>query len=246
MPAALSVRHLTKRYDRQTAVDDISFQVEPGESFGFLGPNGAGKTTTIGCITGLVTFQRGAVAVFGHDVVADYRRARRAVGLSPQDFNFDIFRTPWEVLTYNAGFFGVPAREAARRADELLERFGLSAHRAKPFNQLSGGMKRRLSLARALVHRPRLLIVDEPTAGVDVDLRLTLWREFKAIQSTGTTIFLTTHYLEEAEKLCERVAIIHHGKLVVVERTAALRAQHGDRKLEDIFLELTGRDRADV
>lgn len=240
--SALEIRQLTKRYGDQIAVNNISLTVAPGELFGFLGPNGAGKTTTIGCVTGLVTYQSGQVSVFGHDVVRDYRTARSLIGLSPQDFNFDIFRTPWEILTYNAGFFGVPKKEAARRAETLLDRFGLSAHRAKPFNQLSGGMKRRLSLARALIHEPKLLILDEPTAGVDVELRHMLWSELKTIKANGTTILLTTHYLEEAEKLCERVAIIHQGKLVVIERTEELIKQHGDQTLEDIFLQLTSQD----
>src|SRR3989338_11421817 len=236
---ALFVNHLVKSYHDSPAVADVSFSVASGEFFGFLGPNGAGKTTTIGCISGLVTFDAGRIEVFGHDVVGDYRAARKLVGLSPQDFNFDIFRTPWEILTYNAGFFGVPAKESKKRAEELLTRFALWEHRFKPVNQLSGGMKRRLTLARALIHRPRLLILDEPTAGVDLELRLSLWRDLKEIQAQGTTILLTTHYLEEAERLCERLAIINKGELVVVERTDELMRQHGDKKLEEIFLSLT-------
>lgn len=243
---ALTVDHLVKDYNGEPAVADVSFAIEPGEFFGFLGPNGAGKTTTIGCITGLVTFTGGMIEVFGHNVVRDYRSARALVGLSPQDFNFDIFRTSWEVLTYNAGFFGVPAKEAKKRAEELLTRFALWEHRLKPVNQLSGGMKRRLTLARALIHRPRLLILDEPTAGVDLELRLSLWRDLKEIQAQGTTILLTTHYLEEAERLCERVAIINKGRLVVTEKTDELRRQHGDKKLEEIFLGLTAADGAGV
>jgi ABC-2 type transport system ATP-binding protein len=244
MAPALAIRGLSKRYGAQLAVDDISLEVAPGELFGFLGPNGAGKTTTISCVTGLATPDRGEISVFGHDAVADYRAARRLVGLSPQDYNFDIFRTAWEVLTYNAGFFGLPPRRAAARAEELLGRFGLSEHRQKPVNQLSGGMKRRLTLARALVHSPRLLILDEPTAGVDLELRRFLWDELRRLRQAGTTIVLTTHYLEEAEQLCERVAIIHQGRLAVVERTDELKRQHGDKKLEDIFLALTAGDGA--
>jgi len=246
MTSALTVDHLVKQYDGEPAVAGVSFDVQPGEFFGFLGPNGAGKTTTIGCISGLITFDAGRIEVFGHDVVGDYRAARKLVGLSPQDFNFDIFRTPWEILTYNAGFFGVPAKESKKRAEELLTRFALWEHRFKPVSQLSGGMKRRLTLARALIHHPRLLILDEPTAGVDLELRLSLWRDLKEIQAQGTTILLTTHYLEEAERLCERLAIINKGELVVVERTDELRRQHGDKRLEEIFLSLTAADGAGV
>ena len=236
---ALVVDHLVKKYNGEPAVADVSFSVAAGELFGFLGPNGAGKTTTIGCIAGLVTFTGGSISVFGNDVVRDYRAARGLIGLSPQDYNFDIFRNPWEILIYNAGFFGVPKQEAKQRAEELLRKFALWEHRAKPVNQLSGGMKRRLTLARALIHRPRLLILDEPTAGVDLELRLSLWRDLKDIQAQGTTILLTTHYLEEAERLCQRVAIINKGKLVVVANTSDLMRQHGDKKLEEIFLSLT-------
>lgn len=236
---ALSIKNLRKSYGGTEVVKGVSFDINEGEFFGFLGPNGAGKTTTIGCATGLVTFSQGTIHVFGKDVVSDYRQARKLVGLSPQDFNIDFFRTPWEVLNYNAGYFGIPRAEAKKRAQELLVRFGLWEHRAKPFNQLSGGMKRRLTLARALIHKPRLLILDEPTAGVDVELRLSLWQELKNIQKEGVTILLTTHYLEEAERLCERIAIIHEGKILLVEDIKKLLKQNGEKKLEEIFLDLT-------
>lgn len=243
--AALSIQQLTKKYGEHTAVDGISLEVNEGEFFALLGPNGAGKTTTINCVTGLASITSGKIEVFGLDVVRDYRDARRTVGLAPQDYNFDIFRTPWEILIYNAGYFGISYRQAAERAERLLNRFALWEHRSKRVMQLSGGMKRRLTLARALVHEPRLVILDEPTAGVDLELRLSLWKELKEIQQKGTTIILTTHYLEEAEKLCERVAIVNKGQLAVVERTDVLMKQHGDKKLEDIFLQLTsGNDEA--
>ncbi|MBI3335736.1 MAG: ABC transporter ATP-binding protein [Candidatus Portnoybacteria bacterium] len=236
---ALSIKNLHKSYDGNEVVKGVSFDINEGEFFGFLGPNGAGKTTTIGCITGLATFDKGKIKVFDRDVIEDYKEARRLVGLSPQDFTIDFFRTPWEVLFFNAGYFGIPSSQAKKRAEELLVRFGLWEHRKKPFNQLSGGMKRRLTLARALVHKPKLLILDEPTAGVDVELRLSLWQELKAIQKSGVTILLTTHYLEEAERLCERIAIIHKGEILLDEKTQKLLKAHGEKKLEEIFLDLT-------
>ncbi len=237
---ALSIKNLHKSYEGIEVVKGVSFDIKEGEFFGFLGPNGAGKTTTIGSITGLVTFDRGTISVFGKNVVTDYKEARKLVGLSPQDFTFDFFRSPWETLNFNAGFFGIASEEAKSRVKELLLRFGLWEHRFKSFNQLSGGMKRRLSLARALIHKPRLLILDEPTAGVDVELRISLWKELKNIQKEeGVTILLTTHYLEEAERLCERIAIIHKGEILLNEETKTLLEKHGTKKLEDIFIDLT-------
>lgn len=243
MAHALSVKNLTKEYNGTKVVDDVSFSIKEGEFFGFLGPNGAGKTTTIGCITGLTNFTQGTIDVFGHNVRTEYRQSRRLIGLSPQDFNVDIFRTCWEVLMYNAGYFGITGDEARTRAKELLMRFGLWEHRNKPFNQLSGGMKRRVTLARALIHKPRLLILDEPTAGVDVELRISLWKELKNVQKEGVTILLTTHYLEEAERLCERIAIINKGKILLNERTEKVLKDNKDKKnLEEIFINLTSSD----
>ncbi|PJE75606.1 ABC transporter ATP-binding protein [Candidatus Uhrbacteria bacterium CG10_big_fil_rev_8_21_14_0_10_48_11] len=240
---ALDVQHLKKVYDGMTAVDDISFSVHEGEFFGFLGPNGAGKTTTIGAAVGLVNPTSGTVSVFGHDVVKDYRKTRALIGLSPQEFNVDMFRHAWETLINNAGYFGVQRAVARERAERLLKRFGLWEHRFKRFQSLSGGMKRRVLLARALIHQPKLLILDEPTAGVDVELRHWLWKELKTIQKQGTTILLTTHYLEEAEQLCERVAMITHGKIALIENTADLIKRYGGhKKLEEIYLQITGSD----
>ncbi|MFA5954287.1 MAG: ABC transporter ATP-binding protein [Patescibacteria group bacterium] len=236
---ALVVRDLKKSYNGIPALDGISFQINEGEFFGFLGPNGAGKTTTIGCTVGLVTPDGGSVEVFGHNVVSEYRTARRLIGLSPQEFNVDIFRHPWETLINNAGYFGIPRSIAKERAERLLRRLGLWEHRFKRFQSLSGGMKRRVLLAKALIHEPKLLILDEPTAGVDVELRHWLWNELKRIQSNGTTILLTTHYLEEAEQLCERLAIITHGKLALVEKTSDLLKRYGEKKLEEIYLQIT-------
>ncbi|MFA7286330.1 MAG: ABC transporter ATP-binding protein [Patescibacteria group bacterium] len=237
--SALVVTNLQKSYNGVPAVNDVSFSIAEGEFFGFLGPNGAGKTTTIGCIAGLVTPDSGSITVFSQDVVTNYRAARALVGLSPQEFNVDIFRYPLETLISNGGYFGITEGAAKLRAETLLKRFDLWEQRMKPFQSLSGGMKRRVLLARALMHKPKLLILDEPTAGVDVEMRHWLWQELKDIQAQGTTILLTTHYLEEAERLCERVAIIDHGKIVLMEKTAELLAKEGHKKLEEIYLDLT-------
>lgn len=239
--AAVSVRHLVKRYKSVVAVDDLSFDVAPGEFFGFLGPNGAGKTTTINAIVGLATFQGGSISVFGHDAVSDYRRSRALIGLSPQEFNFDRYLSIEEILIYQGGYYGMPLRDAKPRAKELLEQFELSDKRRNSYLELSGGMKRRLSLARALMHRPRLLILDEPTAGMDVELRLELWDFLKSINAGGMTVLMTSHYLEEVEQLCNRIGIVNHGKLVTLEDTNALIASHGTESLQDIFLDLVGR-----
>ena len=222
MSTALSIKNLVKRYGDFTAVDHLSLEVPEGEFFGFLGPNGAGKTTTINAIVGLVTFQEGSIKVCGHDVTADYRNARACIGLAPQEYNFDRYLTIREVLIYTAGYFGVPANEAKVRADQMLKQFELDSKRDLDFTKLSGGMKRRLSLARALVHRPRVLILDEPTAGVDVELRLELWDVLSTLNREGLTIILTTHYLEEAQHLCERIGIINHGRIVALDKTDSL------------------------
>jgi len=179
--------------------------------------------------------------VFGHDAERDYRRARSLIGLSPQDFNFDRYLTVEEILIYQGGYYGMPVRAARRRAEELLDRFELRDKRRSNYLQLSGGMKRRLSLARALVHDPPLLILDEPTAGMDVELRLELWAFLREINAAGMTIFMTSHYLEEVEELCTRVGIVNFGKLVALERKDDLIARHGNASLQDIFLELVGR-----
>ncbi len=179
--------------------------------------------------------------MFGHDVVDDFRASRRLVGLSPQEFNFDRFLSVEEILTYQAGYYGVRLSDAKPRARELLDRFELTDKRRNSYLELSGGMKRRLSLARALVHRPQLLILDEPTAGMDVELRLELWDFLKAINLDGMTILMTSHYLEEVEMLCNRVGIVNHGKLVTLERKETLIASHGNQSLQEVFLELVGR-----
>jgi ABC-2 type transport system ATP-binding protein len=233
---ALKIDKLVKRYGDFTAVDGISLEVEEGEFFGLLGPNGAGKTTTINSIVGLSHITGGSIELFGHDVVRDWRAARRTVGLAPQEYNFDRYLNIRDVLIYQAGYYGLRGPEVAKRADMLLERFDLASKAKQEYTRLSGGMKRRLSLARALIHEPRLVILDEPTAGVDVELRLELWSLLRELNKNGTTIILTTHYLEEAEELCDRIGIIQSGKLVALETTEEL---IGDGSLQDVFLELT-------
>ena len=235
---ALSVDSLVKRYGDFTAVDGISFQVQEGEFFGLLGPNGAGKTTTINATVGLAKITSGSIALFGHDVERDWRTARRQVGLAPQEYNFDRYLNIRDVLVFQAGYYGIRGKAVQQRADMLLERFDLASKAKQPYIKLSGGMKRRLTLARALIHEPKLVILDEPTAGVDVELRLELWSLLRELNTNGTTIILTTHYLEEAEELCDRIGIIQTGKLIALETTQKL---IGDGSLQDIFLELTRR-----
>jgi ABC-2 type transport system ATP-binding protein len=237
-PPAIRIEGLVKRYGDFTAVDGISFDVDEGVFFGLLGPNGAGKTTTINAIVGLTSISAGSIALFGHDVVRDWRAARVTVGLAPQEYNFDRYLNIRDILIYQAGYYGFTGPAVRKRADELLERFGLTSKAKQVYMRLSGGMKRRLTLARALIHQPRLLILDEPTAGVDVELRLELWAFLRELNAAGTTIVLTTHYLEEAQELCDRLGIIETGKLVALESTLAL---VGNRSLQDVFLELTRR-----
>ena len=228
---------LVKRYGSFTAVDGISLSVESGEFYGFLGPNGAGKTTTINAIVGLARTSGGSIRIFGYDNERQWREARRLIGLSPQEFNFDRYLSLRDVLIYAAGYYGLRGKRVAERADMLLERFGLTSHAHLEYTKISGGQKRRLSLARALMHEPKLLILDEPTAGVDVELRLALWEWLQKLNAEGLTIFLTTHYLEEAEELCRRIAIVRAGRIVAEKPTEELVALGAS--LQDVFLELT-------
>jgi ABC-2 type transport system ATP-binding protein len=234
---AVEVDGLVKRYGSFTAVDGISLRVGVGEFFGFLGPNGAGKTTTINAIAGLARKTAGAIRIFGYDTQSQWREARALVGLSPQEYNFDRYLSLRDVLIFAAGYYGLHGKEIAERADMLLERFGLTAHAHLEYTKISGGQKRRLSLARALIHQPKLLILDEPTAGVDVELRIELWEWLRSLNDDGLTIFLTTHYLEEAEQLCRRIAIIRQGRIVAEKPTEELLADGSS--LQDVFLELT-------
>jgi ABC-2 type transport system ATP-binding protein len=242
VPPALEITDLYKRYPTGTeALRGVSLEIEAGEFFGLLGPNGAGKSTLIHCATGLAQPTAGSIRIFGHDAIDHYEQARLAVGLAPQDLNLDWFLTCEETLDYHGGYFGMPRNERRERSRELLDAFSLTAKKDDRTRTLSGGMKRRLVLARALMHRPRLLILDEPTAGVDVELRLELWRYVERINGEGTTILLTTHYLEEAEQLCDRIAFIGEGQIAATGSTGELADQYGVTSLEDAYLELVGR-----
>jgi ABC-2 type transport system ATP-binding protein len=233
----LVIDSLTKKYDDKMAVDTLSLTIKRGMFFGLLGPNGAGKSTTIKCITGIGKISSGTILVDGLDVEKDYKQARGKVGLSPQDFNVDFFGTCEKNLDYMAGYYGIPKSVREKRVNDLLKRFELEEHRAKRFDQLSGGLKRRLVLARALVNEPTLLILDEPTAGIDVEQRLALWEYLRELNKAGTTIILTSHYLEEVEALCTDIAIINHGKIVAKGKKEEF-VKDGS-SLEKRYLEIT-------
>lgn len=227
---AIDVRAVHKRFGDVHALRGVDLRIERGEFFGLLGPNGAGKSTLIGVISGLVRATSGGVSVLGHDVVADFRQARRALGVVPQELVFDPFFKVVDTLRLQAGYYGC-GPEARPWIDELLHRLELNDKRNATMRQLSGGMKRRVLIAQALVHRPQVLILDEPTAGVDVELRRTLWSFARELHQAGHTIVLTTHYLEEAEEMCSRVAIVDHGAIRVVEPTRQLLSRHPFRFL---------------
>jgi len=224
--AAISIRNLVKRYagargkPGKLALDDVSFDVPQGQIFGLLGPNGAGKSTLINTLAGLVMKSSGEVSIWGFDIDRDTRNAKRAIGIVPQEVVFDPFFTPAEVLEIQAGYYGIP--KAARRTLELLAAVHLSDKADAYSRTLSGGMKRRLLIAKAMVHTPPVLVLDEPTAGVDVELRRQLWELVGQLNAQGVTVVLTTHYLEEAEELCDRIAIINHGKLIANKTTREL------------------------
>jgi len=212
---ALSINNLSKTYGNGfKALEQISLDVEQGDFFSLLGPNGAGKSTTIGVVTSLITKTSGTVNVFDTDLDENAELAKSYIGLVPQEFNFNGFEQVKHILITQAGYYGMPASDAEPRADELLKQLGLWEKRHTPSRALSGGMKRRLMIARALVHKPKLLILDEPTAGVDIELRRSMWTFLRRINKEGTTIILTTHYLEEAENLCRNIAIIDKGEIV--------------------------------
>lgn len=223
---AVEIENLTKVYggsgrqNPKKALDDVSLEIPRGSFFGLLGPNGAGKSTLINVLAGLVVKTSGKARIWGYDTVDDMRNARRAIGVVPQELNIDPFFTPRELLDLQAGLYGVPKSE--RRTDEVLRAVALEDKADAYTRSLSGGMRRRLLVGKAMVHNPPVLVLDEPSAGVDVDLRRQLWSHVKDLNAAGTTILLTTHYLEEAEALCDRIAIINHGRIIACEPTTQL------------------------
>ncbi|QOR38300.1 ABC transporter ATP-binding protein [Billgrantia diversa] len=234
---ALSIRGLTKVYGNGFhALKGIDLDVEQGDFFALLGPNGAGKSTTLGVVCSLVQKTAGQVSIFGIDIDRDFARAKYHLGVVPQEFNFNQFEKVVDIVLAQAGYYGMPRREALPRAETLLKDLGLWDKRNGSARMLSGGMKRRLMIARALMHRPRLLILDEPTAGVDIELRRSMWEYMRRInREEGTTIILTTHYLEEAESLCRNVAIINHGEIV---RNTSVRGLLAELDTETFLLDL--------
>ena len=214
---AVTIKNLKKFYPNTEAVKGISFSIQEGEFFGLLGPNGAGKTTTIHILTGLANKTSGEVKLFGKDVVEDYKEARALIGLVPQEFNFDAFEKVYNILYFASGYFGISSEVRKKRIENVLKELNLWEKRDQKAITLSGGMKRKLMIARALIHQPKILILDEPTAGVDVETRKAIWKFIRKLNKEGITILLTTHYLEEAEELCERIAIINHGNIVTLD-----------------------------
>ena len=212
---ALEISGLQKTYDNgHQALHGIDLTVESGDFFALLGPNGAGKSTAIGIISSLVNSSGGEIKIFGKDLQQQRNLCKLSIGLVPQEINFNVFETPWNILVTQAGYYGVTGAEANARAEKYLKLLDLREKQSAPARQMSGGMKRRLMIARALMHEPKLLILDEPTAGVDIEIRRSMWEFLEEINQSGTTIILTTHYLEEAESLCRNVAIIDRGKIV--------------------------------
>ncbi|MFB6434544.1 MAG: ABC transporter ATP-binding protein [Candidatus Malihini olakiniferum] len=236
MKYALELEKLTKTYPGAVkAVRGIDLRVKAGDFYALLGPNGAGKSTTIGIISSLVNKSSGKVRVFGYDLERDIVNAKRQLGLVPQEFNFNLFETVLQIVTHQAGFYGVSHQDALQRAEKYLKQLDLWEKRQEKARMLSGGMKRRLMIGRALMHEPKLLILDEPTAGVDIELRRSMWRFFKALNAQGTTIILTTHYLEEAEMLCRNIGIIQDGELV---ENSSIKALLAKVKSETFILDL--------
>ena len=248
--SALSVENLKKRYKTGTeALKGVSLTIPAGDFFGLLGPNGAGKTTIIGIITGLVNKTEGYVSVFGHDIDKEPERAKAQIGLVGQEINFNPFEKPFDIVVNQGGYYGIPRSVAIPRAKKLLQDLGLGEKMMQGAMTLSGGMKRRLMIARALIHQPRFLILDEPTAGVDVELRRGMWDYLRSLMKDGLTILLTTHYLEEAEQLCKHIAIINKGEIVAKgkmdeilamhERTDSEQRGYKGGRLEEVFIKLT-------
>jgi lipooligosaccharide transport system ATP-binding protein len=239
-PAVLA-RDLRKSYDGRVAVDGIDFEIPPATCFGFLGPNGAGKTTTMKMIYGLATVDGGELRVLGMDVVTERRRVKSHLGVVPQETNLDGEFTVLENLLVQASYFGIPRREAEPRARRLLEFTQLAERAGDRIETLSGGMKRRLLVARALINEPEMIVLDEPTTGLDPQARLAVWRALEDLRDRGVTLLLTTHYMEEAARLCDRLVIIDLGRVVAEGEPVALMREHQAETLEEVFLDLTGR-----
>jgi len=244
MASAVSVSNLFKTYPARKggsaveALKGVSLEIGEGDFFALLGPNGAGKTTLIGVLTSLLNKTSGEASMFGASVEREPTVAKLSVGLVPQEFNLNIFETTLDIVLTQAGYYGIPRREALKNAEPILRDLGLWDKRFEKAETLSGGMKRRLMIARALVHHPRLLILDEPTAGVDVEMRHSMWEFLRKLNQEGVTIVLTTHYLEEAEALCRNVAVINHGTILIDEPMSSLLQRHGEKKLEEVYLDL--------
>lgn len=236
MAVAVSIVDVIKRFGSLEALKGVSLDIQSGEFFGLLGPNGAGKTTLISCLAGLVRPDSGRLSVLGHDVQVDYREARRSLGVVPQELVFDPFFSVRETLRIQSGYFGL--RRNDDWIDEILANLDLTDKAETNMRRLSGGMKRRVLVAQALVHKPPVIVLDEPTAGVDVELRLSLWQFIRRLNGEGHTIILTTHYLEEAEALCGRVALLKGGQVVALDETKRLMAAHAGASLEEVFVKV--------
>lgn len=237
MKIALSINGLCKTYEGgKEALKSVNLNIEEGEFFALLGPNGAGKTTLIGITCGLIKKTKGKIIVQGHDIDVEGDNAKLHIGLVPQEFNAGIFSKVEDVLYNQAGYYGISRKEAKPQVEMLLEKMGLKEKRKSQTMELSGGMKRRVMIARSLVHKPTFLFLDEPTAGVDVELRHEMWRFLRELNESGVTIVLTTHYLEEAEKLCRRLAIINHGE---IKKIGTMNEVCAGRPLEEVYLEVT-------
>ncbi len=242
--SALKIERLEKTYEGGVqALKKVSLDIPEGSFYGLLGPNGAGKTTLIHSVTGLVIPTGGHALVFGKDSVSDYKAARTYVGFSPQEINLDWFLTVEQTLDYHGRYFHMDKESRKKRAEQLMKAFSLWEKRNAKTNFLSGGMKRRVIIARALMHEPKLLILDEPTAGVDVELRHELWEYMARINKEGTTILLTTHYIEEAEKLCDTISLINQGKIVKTGTVAKLKKSYKKKTLEEVYLAATGKNK---
>lgn len=237
---ALEIQSVKKSYGQLIALHGIDLKISQGEFFGLLGPNGAGKTTLIGSIMGLVRPDSGNISVFNHPVWPNGLEARRHLGFSPQEMNVDRFFNVQRTLEFQAGFYGFDKKTAKARAQEMLQQFNLKDKATVQFYKLSGGMQRRLLIARAMMSSPKILILDEPSAGIDVEQRHELWNYLRQLNKGNTTIILTTHYIDEAEALCERVAVIHHGKIIETGNPKELMKKYSKFSLEDVFIHLTG------